>query len=114
MSRPLFHRKRKHAIVLALFARDTGLDRLYLGDLAGGLVRLLLCGAKLPAGLLEALRLAAMSDQEFDRRYNPRLSPPERIRPIRPIRRLPSAVAVLGALLVVVLLFDLCYLLATH
>ena len=75
------------ATLLALTLGWSGAHRFYLGQPKVGLAMLLFCWTMVPGlvGVVDFVRLAFMSDREFDTRYG-RRSP--MLHPHRPVRRL--------------------------
>lgn len=59
------------ALILALFLGGAGIHRFYLGRPVSGLLYLVFCWTFIPLGLaiLEVLRLALMSDEDFAEKY---------------------------------------------
>ena len=73
---PPLERSRLAAALLAIFLGIIGAHKFYLGRISAGILYILFCWTIIPAilGLIEGICYLAMSEAEFQNRYDPRSS----------------------------------------
>lgn len=64
-------KSRTIAVILALVLGGLGFHKFYMGKIGRGILYFLFCWTGIPSviGIIEGVRWAMMSDEEFDRRY---------------------------------------------
>ncbi|HIK36901.1 MAG: NINE protein [Geminocystis sp.] len=69
-------RNRVIAILLTLFLGALGIHKFYLGENMAGVLYLIFCWTGIPAilSIFDLIGLSLMSDERFNRKYNPHLA----------------------------------------